>query len=408
MSFQFIENSKIDTAARKRIRSHVMKGKNVGKMYERRTHRREEEVPSSGESHEGGTPIRSFFRGSQGQETNDVSVPRTIGNSFSTFTFPVQIQPYMRELLFDFISITADAVYPKEFCLPLDAKKSLLFEYLQTDEAFFHSSLAISQVCVDSFFDTQDSSPRVLQHMWNTYRCVSHDLQAKRTPSDPTIAAVLTMAICEDISNQPQRYKMHVDAVFRMVELRNGIAQFATNTVLVQKICRVDIEYALYKGSSPYFYRDEFPRQILQSASAQADHENNPSSMAYNTRISDPVLRCVVVDLMSISCLFNDDRMRFRLEPDAYQEVLISVSYRLLHRYPLAGDRADRNNDNACHIGLLALITTMIFKHGRHRQNPYDILTEKLRDAVKFTLDKESIDETGMASSSDEDVSSQT
>lgn len=36
MSFKFIENGEIDGAARKRIRSHVMKGKNVGKVRARR------------------------------------------------------------------------------------------------------------------------------------------------------------------------------------------------------------------------------------------------------------------------------------------------------------------------------------------------------------------------------------
>lgn len=44
MSFKFIENGRIDGAARKRIRSHVMKGKNVGKVRAQGTRIGESEV----------------------------------------------------------------------------------------------------------------------------------------------------------------------------------------------------------------------------------------------------------------------------------------------------------------------------------------------------------------------------
>lgn len=75
MAFQFVENNHIDGAARKLIRSHVVKGKNVGK------------------TRVGGK--RNFDRSLDGVP----SVPESIGNSFSFFTFPSTLQPYMRELI---------------------------------------------------------------------------------------------------------------------------------------------------------------------------------------------------------------------------------------------------------------------------------------------------------------------
>ena len=101
MSFQFIENGKIDRAARKLIRSHVMKGKNVGKVRAPRTRKGEGEVRAlcSRESSTGDLLRPELCKSTVDSETNVVSVPRAVGNSFSLFTFPCEMQPYMRGLI---------------------------------------------------------------------------------------------------------------------------------------------------------------------------------------------------------------------------------------------------------------------------------------------------------------------
>ncbi len=96
----------------------------------------------------------------------------------------------------------------------------------------------MSAVCVDSLLGRQETSLKTLQHLSKAYRCINQNLQKFETPSDLTIAAVMSMAIHEDLRGQPGRSKVHVDALQRMVELRGGIAQFGANRVLLQKICR--------------------------------------------------------------------------------------------------------------------------------------------------------------------------
>jgi hypothetical protein len=112
MSFQFVENGKIDGAARKLIRSHVMKGKNVGKVRAPRRRKGDGEVLRSRDSYykadvliptvcksTGGCETPMSYKSTDDYETKDISVPQSVGNSFSLLTFPCDLHPYMRGLI---------------------------------------------------------------------------------------------------------------------------------------------------------------------------------------------------------------------------------------------------------------------------------------------------------------------
>jgi hypothetical protein len=102
MSFKFIENGKIDGAARKRIRSHVMKGKNVGKVRARATRIGESEVGTlhyHRRSCAADPIILTRSKDTYGDMTEILSTPRAVGNSFSLLSFPCELQPYMRDLI---------------------------------------------------------------------------------------------------------------------------------------------------------------------------------------------------------------------------------------------------------------------------------------------------------------------
>jgi hypothetical protein len=149
---------------------------------------------------------------------------------------------------------------------------------------------------------------------------------------------------------------------------------------------RADVQYAFHCGSHPRFYRDEFPRGMIMSLLGESVSQEELLGVASDARVYDPELRGVFVDLMSISCLFNDGGREVRLDPFAYQEILISVCYRLLHHHPLGGDGYDNDNENACYLGLLALVSTLFFYYRQPRRLPYDLLAERLRHGIERAL----------------------
>lgn len=145
---------------------------------------------------------------------------------------------------------------------------------------------------------------------------------------------------------------------------------------------RADIRYSLFDGSRPRFNRDKFPREIINAMCGQVVHEEEPFDLENDAHINDPELRKIFVDLMDVSRYFNNGSA-FRLDGYEYQEILISVCYRLLHHYPLAGSGPENNNENACYLGLLALVSMLLFQHHHHRQSQYELLAEKLRNAIE-------------------------
>jgi hypothetical protein len=97
---------------------------------------------------------------------------------------------------------------------------------------------------------------------------------------------------------------------------------------------------------------------------------------------------------MSISHFFNDSHVFVKLDPYAYQEILIVVCYQLLHRNPLLREGFKDVNENACYLGLLALVTKLLFQYGQSRRFPYNLLAERLRHAIKSSLSNKLVEET--------------
>lgn len=96
----------------------------------------------------------------------------------------------------------------------------------------------MSEAALDTRLGKQESSPRTLSHLSNAYRCISQNLKDHDTPSDPTLASVVSMAIHEDLRGHPARGKIHIDALQQLIDIRGGVDQLGINLVLLHKMCR--------------------------------------------------------------------------------------------------------------------------------------------------------------------------
>lgn len=99
--------------------------------------------------------------------------------------------------------------------------------------------------------------------------------------------------------------------------------------------------------------------------------------------------REVLGDLLSVCAILNESPQA-RLDPYDFQEILISVCYRLLCVFQL-GDallqQAQRDDDRAIQTGLLSLVTTILFQYGNSRRISYRLLAGNLRHAIQNQLD---------------------
>ena len=159
-----------------------------------------------------------------------------------------------------------------------------------------------------------------------------------------------------------------------------GSASAYTRCVKLMYACRGDIDYALHQGCSPRFYRHEMPSEVSSAISQRA--ECVPNELLRYMPICDPQLQSIHGDMMGFCNLLNDDTKLLKMQPYSFEETLISVSYRLLYLYPLNGEGSKDSNDNAYHLGVLALLMTLLYQYGRLHRGPYDLLADKLRSAA--------------------------
>jgi hypothetical protein len=96
MSFVFLNNANIDRNARKLIRSHVAKGRNVGKKLSSRRRQRKQDVKIV-------VPIvrPNILEDGKDRESEEATpaIERQIGDGLSVLSFPVEVTPTSKGLL---------------------------------------------------------------------------------------------------------------------------------------------------------------------------------------------------------------------------------------------------------------------------------------------------------------------
>lgn len=101
----------------------------------------------------------------------------------------------------------------------------VLATLLTTRDADFHSTLAISASYVDFFQRKPAISSKTLHHISQAYGLVNMKLSGPLSVSDSAIAAVVSLAIYQQVHHQPATGLVHLHGLYRMIQLRGGIAR---------------------------------------------------------------------------------------------------------------------------------------------------------------------------------------
>ncbi|OTB11599.1 hypothetical protein K445DRAFT_321979 [Daldinia sp. EC12] len=258
---------KPDPELRKLIRSHVMMGKNRGKIL-RPNYRKAGESSSPEESHDS----RSRARSSLEKEAYDddelitltpVVVPRRVGGDLSFIRFADTIEDSSVAVILEFSSIAKKALFPLESCISFAIReKTGWMEALTLDAAYLHA-LAFS---TRAYFDLmQGYTPRkgsasAYPHMLKTLRLLrerldmpEHDAAVKSSFS--TAAVVLCLAFHAHITGEHETARHHLLGLRKIVDLKGGLIGLR-NVKIVIELLRCDMGMALHNGTKPIFFAD--------------------------------------------------------------------------------------------------------------------------------------------------------
>ncbi|GIK00129.1 hypothetical protein Aspvir_004147 [Aspergillus viridinutans] len=329
MALQFISQSPsgIGSSDRRIIRSHVMRGKNAGKQ--RRSTKKQKIVAEL--KHLLYAPGSGYV------------MPRQVlWGDLCLTSFPQELDSESTALMH------RDALFPPQFCAKFDIIKSIWVNYILADEAYFHSTLAISSSYVNFFQRKPAISPKTLHH--------------------------ISQACC----GQPATGLVHLHGLYRMIQLRGGIARLMQeNHALALKPLRLDVELAMQNGTRTLFRGDEVP---VHPVLCEPDVSSGQSPGAF------PWMPLIMLDLFSFSRLLNDVERRqgLKLDPLDYTETLVSLLYRLVEVSSLgrASTEPGGHYGDVTYLAMLAFMTTLLLEYTRDGSS-CPLLSDRLGRAMQ-------------------------
>ncbi|KAI3333314.1 hypothetical protein F4824DRAFT_473041 [Ustulina deusta] len=375
MSFHFVDQSDINNKdERKLIRSHVMKGKNLGKKRPKRERNSKSTANKSTIPHRTGVGNESTSIATLQHpqcESSILAVTRQIANDLSllspTREIASQTMFHIRQMSFYILDVTS----PSEFCQSTGVTQWIWFQLAFYNEAYFHCTVAIASAC--AAFLTGDSchSPVALCHMSEAYRLINQKLSSNEPLSDTTVAVVAAVNTYDRLYGNPQKAMIHLNGLVSLITLGGGISELAKrNIIIAEKAFRSDIELALSCGSTPKFSSEDVPRHLIltDSRGCREPYKHGEAelveSILYQSVSAE--LSEIVLDVLRFSHLLDQASRANKLDSVAYQCTLTYVGYRLLEiKLPRYDSRAATSFDTLVQLALTGFQNTFCFGLGR-------------------------------------------
>ncbi|PYI31706.1 hypothetical protein BP00DRAFT_474377 [Aspergillus indologenus CBS 114.80] len=297
MHWEFVDgNTAISATTRKRIRSHVARGKNAGRRLTR---------PSRLSKAHGEPPtyirIPALL---QSHETNedqeivcDIKRPITSG-----LIFPVEMEPQTRDIA--------------------------------------HKVVEASR------------------HLLRTIHLINGRLAGANSTSDDTVAAVVGMVHYERHQGQFGRALIHTRGLRQMADLRGGVLKLGCE--LARKVFLCDMECSFQLGCAPLFSIEEVDAVTFSTGEFElrriaATPEAGPCDL--NTCLA--TLLRHGRDLALVYNAIGAGQQP-KLTYYAHFDLVLSFGYRLLKFSPLQGPRPASHLDDVLHLGLIIFLCTFI------------------------------------------------
>ncbi|KFY62870.1 hypothetical protein V496_04345 [Pseudogymnoascus sp. VKM F-4515 (FW-2607)] len=407
MPFEFVDNNAaIDRAARRRIRSHVAIGKNVGRTIVRPSRAKVDAREA------GSRPIAAIVcvphvvaeaRNQEVEEEGKCAIEPMVGDVLSVFSFPEQTNVRSRRVVQSAFSFISRPYQAEDLHTSIDTSEmptSMWVQFMFLDEAFFHCAIATSVTVRNGLVVEKEDPKEAMRHLSQTFRLINERLSGNDAVSDATIAVVVILAQHERLRGHHREGLVHVGGLERMVQLRGGVKALSRyRPGLTQKMFKVDLEYALHQGTTTRFRAED----IVPNSTSLFGRFNGPE-INYDielTNVIDPRLsehlsanlQAVLRDMGSLARLMNDASARRcpRIRPYIFLDTVILLGYRLIQVSPLAGPRPSNRLENAVHVGLAVYM--MAFLRGLDMKVTHvPLISDLARSVVQNDVGSERVD----------------
>ncbi|CAG8972912.1 hypothetical protein HYALB_00001332 [Hymenoscyphus albidus] len=334
---------KHNAEVRKLIRTHVMLGKNRGRVLPPRKKKNKDVEASLSEK-----PL---------SESVTTCTPRNFGSDLCAVRFADTVTPEAITSILRFSSIIKGILYPLEKCIFFDRRADVWVTPLATDPAYLHIVIFSSQYYFNNILPKQSGYGTITfrrsLHLTKSVKLLRERLadgEGVEKISNTTTAVIMSLAGHAFMMGDVESARNHIEGLYKVFALRGGVASYQGAAKLLVEMLRMDIGLALYDGSECLFFDREplipFPNLSLL---LPLDFGILRNPIVFSNGL-DPKLAgiwnllaqfCAVVNLALESRQF--------ITSETYLETMASTFYRLLDM------RFDSwSRDEAVRLGLLA------------------------------------------------------
>lgn len=133
------------------------------------------------------------------------------------------------------------SLYPKEICLRVENTESPWAGYLTTDPAYLNAIL-FAEESYGNILLRRDQSNIAQHYLVKTLQLLRERISCPSSPlavSDPTIMAVVVLALASEALGDSPTLTNHLEGLMRMINLRGGFDRVGSGeSHLAAKICR--------------------------------------------------------------------------------------------------------------------------------------------------------------------------
>ncbi|KAJ4265363.1 hypothetical protein NW762_004651 [Fusarium torreyae] len=314
------------------------------------------------------------------------------------FNYATPLDENSRYLIYRFLTTIKDTLYPAEWCFDTDREKACWFRWLLEDPAYLHSILFSVSAFQDLIMrrtqkgDGNDDagwggefSHSTRNRLRQTIKLLQDKIHDREKQLEDTTSAVIIMlAMMADAMEDAQAFEAHSNGLRRIVRMRGGLEGYNNNRQLQIKLCRVDLGWSIRSGCKPEIYHGKPAWEPLLEAfgTVESSFDTHIPSRDFMNQFAtwDYRLQNVFKDLRDFSSLAN--RLTpgcQKLKPEAFQEIMLSIQYRLL----ILDYSCDPNPiQEAMRVGLLAYEST-IFLQIQGTKLKSDDFSQRLREAIQ-------------------------